>query len=111
VATAAVVLPSFVIILILTALLKTAVKNPWVRAVLGGLKPCVVGIILATGLYLIWQNCVPEHGPDSKAMILTAVLAAVLFGWERLRKKKLSPIALILICACLGAAVYGTGYF
>jgi chromate transporter len=111
VATAAVVLPSFVIILILTALLKTAVKNPWVRAVLGGLKPCVVGIILATGLYLIWQNCVPEHGPDSKAMILTAVLAAVLFSWERLRKKKLSPIALILICACLGAAVYGTGYF
>lgn len=111
VATAAVVLPSFLIILTITAVLKTAVKSPWVQAALGGLKPCVVGIILATVGYLIWQNCVPESAPDPKAVTVTAILALILFGWERIRKKKLSPIALILISACLGAAVYGTGYF
>ncbi len=71
----------------------------------------MVGIILATGLYLIWQNCAPDHSPDFKAIALTAVLAVILFGWERIQKKKLSPIALILICACLGAVVYGTGCF
>ena len=41
IATASVVLPSFIIILLITALLKTAVKNKYVQAVLRGLKPCV----------------------------------------------------------------------
>ena len=41
VATLAVVLPSFLIILLVTALLKTALKNKYVQAVLRGLKPCV----------------------------------------------------------------------
>ncbi|MBQ1251118.1 MAG: chromate transporter, partial [Clostridia bacterium] len=47
-ATAAVVLPSFLIILLVTALLQTAIKNPYVQAILRGLKPCVIGIVLAT---------------------------------------------------------------
>ena len=40
VATLAVVLPSFFIILLVTALLKSALKNKYVQAVLSGLKPC-----------------------------------------------------------------------
>ena len=47
VATLAVVLPSFIIILLVTALLKAVLKNRYVQAVLRGLKPCIVGIILA----------------------------------------------------------------
>ena len=57
IATAAVVLPSFVIILLITALLKKLLKNPYVQAVLRGLKPCMIGIILATGVYMILHNC------------------------------------------------------
>ena len=57
VATLAVVLPSFLIILLVTALLKTALKNEYVQAVLRGLKPCVTGIVLATGIYMILGNC------------------------------------------------------
>ena len=49
IATAAVVLPAFVIILLVMVLLKAVLKNPYVQAVLKGLKPCVTGIILATG--------------------------------------------------------------
>ena len=51
VATLAVVLPSFLIILLVTAVLKTALKNAFVQAVLRGIKPCMIGIILATGLF------------------------------------------------------------
>ena len=50
VSTLAVVLPSFIIILLVTALLKTELKNKYVQAVLRGLKPCVIGIVLATGI-------------------------------------------------------------
>ena len=50
VATLAVVLPSFIIILLITALLKNAFKNKYVQAVLRGLKPSVIGIVLAMGV-------------------------------------------------------------
>ena len=39
------------------AVLKAALKNPYVQAVLRGLKPCIIGIILATGLYMVLHNC------------------------------------------------------
>ena len=49
-ATLAVVLPSFLVILLAAAVLKNLLENQYVKAVLGGLKPCVIGIILATGV-------------------------------------------------------------
>ena len=48
-ATLAVVLPSFGIVLLIVTILGNVMKKPWVQALLRGLKPCVGGIILATG--------------------------------------------------------------
>ena len=50
IATTAVVLPSFIIILLIMVLLKKLLKDPYVQAILRGLKPCIIGIILATGV-------------------------------------------------------------
>lgn len=105
-ATTAVVLPAFCVILLVMVLMKAALKNRYVQAVLRGLKPCVCGIILATGGYMVWQNLLIPSGIDSKALFLTLVLAALLFGPEALHKKKLSPITLIAIAACLGIVIY-----
>ena len=110
IATLAVVLPSFLIILLVTALLKTALKNRYVQAVLRGLKPCVIGIVLATGIYMIFGNCFGSVSAlrfNLRAAIVTAVLAASIFGYKRVAKKKLSPILLIVIAAVTGAIVYG----
>ena len=107
VATAGVVIPSFVIILLICVLMKTFIKNPYVQAVLSGMKPCIVGIILATGLDMLLKNCGFPTGPDFKAIALTAVLAVLLFGGEKLFQKKLSPIALIGISGVLGIVAYG----
>ena len=110
IATLAVVLPSFLIILLVTALLKTALKNRYNQAVLRGLKPCVIGIVLATGIYMIFGNCFGSVSAlrfNLRAVIVTAVLAASIFGYKRVAKKKLSPILLIVIAAVTGAIVYG----
>ena len=110
IATLAVVLPSFLIILLVTALLKTVLKNRYVQAVLRGLKPCVIGIVLATGIYMIFGNCFGSVSAlrfNLRAVIVTAVLAASIFGYKRVAKKKLSPILLIVIAAVTGAIVYG----
>ena len=109
IATIAVVLPSFIIILLITILLKTILKNPYVQAVLRGFKPCMIGIILATGTYMIWKNgFVFENGALSvRPLILTLVLGAVYFGSRKIRKGGLSPIQLICLAAVAGIAAYG----
>lgn len=50
VATLGVVLPSFVIILLIAALIQNFLKYKGVQAFLGGIRPCVVGMIIATAI-------------------------------------------------------------
>jgi len=109
IATLAVVLPSFLIILLVTALLKTALKNKYVQAILRGLKPCVIGIVLATGIYMVLGNCfgtISAITVNLQAMIITALLAAFMFGYKHFAKKKLSPIGLILLSAIFGIIIF-----
>ena len=110
VSTLAVVLPSFIIILLVTALLKTELKNKYVQAVLRGLKPCVIGIVLATGIYMVVNNCfgsVSALSANYQAIIITAILVASMFGYKHFKKKKLSPVLLIVLSTVAGMVIYG----
>ncbi len=109
VATLAVVLPSFIIVLLVTALLKAALKSPWVQAVLRGLKPCMIGIILATGVYMILRNglVIRDGSMAVRPLILTVLLGALYFGSRKVRKGGISPILLICVSAVAGIAAYG----
>lgn len=108
IATVAVVLPAYLVIMLVMGVLKNTVNHPWVQAVLRGLKPCVTGIVLATGLFMVIRNGIPGFAAATwKDALLTLVLAGIMALWQLLRKKKLSPIALICISGILGAAVYG----
>ena len=109
VATLAVVLPSFFIILLVTAFLKSALKNKYVQAVLSGLKPCVIGIVLATGVYLIVQNCLSVSNGmniDIISLVITLALAIIMIAYKHVSKKKMSPIMLIILSAIIGMTVY-----
>ena len=93
IATTAVVLPSFIIILLIMVLLKKLLKNPYVQAVLRGLKPCIIGIILATGVFMILQHSVGSPGAlsfDTTAIIMTIVLGTVYFGSRKVLKNGIS---------------------
>ncbi len=110
IATAAVVLPSFLIILLVMVLLKKVLKNACVQAILRGLKPCIIGIILATGVYMILQHCLTGlNSPalDPTAVIMALALGALYFGSRKVLKKGISPIGLISISAVAGIVVYG----
>lgn len=109
-ATLAVILPSFIIILLVMVALKTLLKNEYVQAVLRGLKPCIIGIILATGVYMTINNCLSfmdSAAVNVQGAIITALLMVVMFGAKVIFKKRMSSIMLIVISACLGIAVYG----
>lgn len=108
IATFAVILPAFFIILIVMFLLKKILNNSYSQAILRGIKPCIIGIILATGIYMIVKNSVYPlvQNNDFMPLILVFVLAFVYFGLGRIIKKKVSPIMLIIISACLGIIVH-----
>ncbi len=106
IATAAVVAPAFIIILLIMAVLKTALKNPYVQAGLNGIKPCIVGIIAATGIDMIFKNCFSSSSIDSRAVIMTVFLGAIVFLYKKMKKKNISPIILIIISAVMGIAAY-----
>ncbi|MCR5288808.1 MAG: chromate transporter [Treponema sp.] len=111
-ATTAVVLPSFIIILLVTACFNALLKNKVFQVTLQGVKPCIIGIICATGLYMTLQRIglSSVHEPVSCYPItsigLVLSLAAVLFGPKYILKKKLHPILFILLSAVLGAVVF-----
>ncbi len=101
-ATAAVVLPSFIIILLITAAMKNFIRNRYVQAALSGLKPCVIGIILATGLCMVIKNCLPGSVISVKNVLITVILCLLYFGSRYVMKKNTSPIMLIILSALIG---------
>ena len=107
-ATLAVVLPSFFVILLVMGLLKSGLKNPYVQAFLRGVKPCMIGVILATGVRMTLEQLFSESNAfqiPAAAVAAGTILVAILF--RRLCGKKLSPILLLVISALLGVVVYG----
>lgn len=106
-ATLAVVLPSFLIILLITAILGTVIRHPYVQAVLRGLKPCIIGIILATGLYMTAGHCFVGQALDVRAAGMTLGLAGGMAVSKKCFGRKLSPIAMIVISAAAGVFAYG----
>ena len=108
-ATLGVVLPSFIIILIISALIKNLLKFPVVQGFLKGVRPCVVGLVLATAVLmansvLIGGESINAFDYKGAVILLLIVTAATVF--KRLKKKNASPIALIIISAVLGIILY-----
>lgn len=104
-ATLAVVLPSFVVILLIMAALQHLLKSPNVRAILQGMKPAILGIILATGLYLLLQHTLfisTSTALQVRSCLIASILLTLAFGCRHIFHKKLSPIQLLLIAAVLG---------
>ncbi len=105
-ATAGVVLPSFVIILLIASILPRFTAYRGVRAVLDAIRPIIVGMILASGLLLalsaIGITDITACTLDWYGLLITLLLLAVMIITKALRKRPLSLISLILISAGIG---------
>ena len=109
IATFAVVFPAFLIMLLCMFVFNTLMKNRCFNSVIGTLKPCVVGLILAVGIFMTTEAFFDLKGKgtfDPKALLITVLLAAVAFLPPVFGKKKISPIALIVVSAVLGVLIY-----
>ena len=114
IATFTVVLPAFIIIVLILAVMKNLMDNPYVQAVLNGLKPCIMGIILAMGVNMILQSTVISGtaeslslNGDTRATLLCFIFVIVYFGSRKVVKKGISAITLIGLSAIAGIIAYG----
>lgn len=112
VATLGVVLPSFIIILLISALLKNFMKYKGVNAFLEGVRPCVVALILGTAITLFLSVLLGigsgsfDLSVDVIGIVIFALVVAISLIYKKLRGKKPSPILMILISAGLGMIFY-----
>ena len=113
-ATLGVVLPAFIIMLIIASLIRNLLKYKGVQAVLGGIRPAVVGLIIATASTMILGSVlgisasglslsVPELVKNVAIFASVVALATV---YKKIKKKKISPILLILFSGVLGLVLF-----
>ena len=106
-------LQTIMFILVIAALIQNLLRFARVQAFLSGVRPCVVGLILATALTMglktlfSFSNLGDNPVPDWRGILLFALMPLTAWGYKRLRKKPLSPILLILLSAGLGMLFYG----
>lgn len=109
IATFGVVLPAFVIIIIVTKVFTKMLENHGVQSVLKGIKPTIMGIILGTGLSMVFSTLCGKIGAiaiDWRGVITAVLLVAVMLIWNKWKKKPIGAIPFIVISAVLGILVY-----
>lgn len=114
VATLGVVLPAFLIILLIAAVLKNLLRYRGVEAFLSGVRPTVVGLILGTAVVLglatlfslgsLRDTSGVTH--DAGAFLILFCLLALDAASRTWRGRAIAPILLILLSAVLGMLVY-----
>lgn len=114
VATLGVVLPAFLIILLIAAVLKNLLRYRGVEAFLSGVRPTVVGLILGTVVVLglatlfslgsLRDTSGVTH--DAGAFLILFCLLALDAASRTWRGRAITPILLILLSAVLGMLVY-----
>jgi len=109
VATLGVILPSFLIMLVVPRLQKKWSGHKVIRLAMRGIKPCLAGVICATGIHLAVELFQPQDADTHSDMIILAVFVVLClfsFGWKAFKKKPVPPIALIVASAVLGIVAF-----
>ena len=97
---------------IIAALIRNFMKYEGVKAFLSGIRPCVVGLILATAITMFMSAAIGFRSMgdtlaiDFKGIFIFAILIAITIIAKLVFKKKPAPILMILISAGLGMLMY-----
>lgn len=99
-ATFAVVLPSFILMLFISRFLLKYRNHPSVENVFGGLRPAVVGLLLAAALLLMNSENFSSMSENPWRFCLSIFL--FVFSFIAQKVYRLGPILIILLCGVAG---------
>ena len=104
IATFAVILPSFVLMLLISRFFLAYQKHPLVEAVFKGLRPAVVGLLASAALVLMTKDNFGSPTEDTYSFIVSCIIFLVAFIGTR--KFKVNPILMIVGCGIAGLIFY-----
>lgn len=105
VASFAVMLPSFILMLIISRWFMRYSHNKLVEELFAVLRPAVVGLIASAALLLM--NSENFGSITQSPMQFGLSVALFLFAFVALRLLRWSPILILVICGAIGGVVYG----
>ena len=112
-ATIGVVLPSFIIILIVAALIKNLLKYQPVKTFITSVRPALGGLISAVAVTMALSvffgiDTVKNINFtfDWRTFVILTVVIAVPLIWKHLKKKEFSSILLVVISGVLGMVLF-----
>ena len=96
--------------LLVMAAFRTLVKHPLFQSMLAFMEPCIAGIVLAAGTYMMLKSCF-HIGGDGQIDLRTAAVIVLLLGLmyvpREIMHKRISPILFIAIGGAIGALFWG----
>lgn len=104
IATLAVVLPSFILMLAISKFFLKYQKHPVVEAVFSELRPAVVGLLASAALVLMNTENFSSPKEDMYSFIISCLIFLVAFVGTR--KYKINPILMIVACGIAGLILY-----
>lgn len=104
VATFAVVLPSFILMIAISKFFLKYQKHPAVEATFKGLRPAVIGLLASAALLLMNTENFGSPKEDTYTFVCSCVI--FLASFVGTRKFKINPILMIAICGLAGLLLY-----
>lgn len=104
-ATSAVVLPSLILMLLISKFFLKYSHHPAVEAVFSGLRPAVVGLLASAALVLMSSENFSSPSDDLYTFVISCLIFSITFFFSR-SKYKINPILLIILCGVAGLILY-----
>ncbi len=109
IASIAVVIPSFVIILLIASILNNFINNKFVKYFLTGIKASTVALILGAGITLLLSllgfDDITSFSLNYQALTCLILSVLLLIIYKLIFKKKISTILFIILSALIGLIV------
>lgn len=111
VATIGVILPSFIIVLLLVKIIEKVKENRYFKSIIKTVMPIVIGLIISTVLSISLNsllnieninNIKNEFSLNLTPLISLTIIIVIISILHTMKKKKLAPVLIIVICASLG---------
>ena len=104
IATFAVVLPSFILMLTISKFFLKYQKHPAVESVFSGLRPAVVGLLASAALVLMNTENLGSPTKDTYTFVISVIIFLIAFIGTK--KYKANPILMIIACGIAGLILY-----
>lgn len=104
IATFAVVLPSFILMLTISKFFLKYQKHPAVESVFSGLRPAVVGLLASAALVLMNTENFGSPTKDIYTFLISVIIFLIAFIGTK--KYKVNPILMIIACGIAGLILY-----